>query len=70
MTKGPLESLPVAGNDTPKAATDVDGATVVVVEDGVLSIDVIVNASNPPASVRNRPAAVQFPADPHDTALK
>jgi hypothetical protein len=33
-------------------------------------VNVCVNASELPAALLNRPAAVQFPADPHDTELK
>jgi hypothetical protein len=33
-------------------------------------VDICVNASLPPAAFLNRPAAVQFPADPHDTEEK
>ena len=42
----------------------------VVVGAGVSSTDVIVNASMPPTTFLNRPTAVQFPTDPHDTELK
>jgi hypothetical protein len=56
-------SDPVAGR--------LDGATVVIcttVVDGATGdVAVWVNASKPPAAFLNRPAAVQFPADPHDT---
>ena len=34
------------------------------------AVDVIVNASNPKSALRNRPTAVQFPTDPHDTEVK
>lgn len=52
-TNRPSESLPVTGNDTPEGTTIVE-ETRVVVGKGVISIDVIVNASYPPAGFRSK----------------